>query len=400
MNYNIQLYIGIDVSKDKHDICIKNNNGNVLRRFEIKNTKKGINKLFETVDKLKANAGENTNAFYGMEATGVYCLPLYTALQRDGCLVKLYNPIQTNGYRKMEIRKTKTDPIDSAIIANMLRYHEPPVTTAFDNLATYQLRELCRLRLRNVNKRTNCKNQLIRNLDLIWPGYNSVMKTVFGKTSLSILKEYSIPSNVAAKPFEEIYEMINKVSRSQITRKQAQDMYNHTHQLLTVPEIDSIVSIEIKTLISEIEMYNGQIQALEKTISQVLRQIDSHITTIPGIGNILGAVILGEIGNISRFSNAKKLVAFAGLDPITTQSGKFRNTTGPISKRGSPSLRRALFIAANVARQNDINLRRYYEKKIKEGKHFFSALNAVAAKLLRIVFWVLKNNKEYQMQSA
>jgi hypothetical protein len=59
-----------------------------------------------------------------------------------------------------------------------------------------------------------------------------------------------------------------------------------------------------------------------------------------------------------------------------------------------------LFIAANVARQNDINLRRYYEKKIKEGKHFFSALNAVAAKLLRIVFWVLKNNKEYQMQSA
>ncbi|KAF5425884.1 Transposase [Candidatus Methanomarinus sp.] len=400
MDHNIKILIGIDVSKDKQDICIKNNNGNILKRLKIKNTKEDLDKLYTIVDKLKANAGENADAFFGMEATGIYCFPLYSALKRDGCLVKLFNPIQTDGYRKMEIRKTKTDSIDSAIIADMLLYHEPPVSTAFDNLAIYQLRELCRVRQRNVEKRTKCKIQLIRNLDLVWPGYKSIMKSILGKTSMAILKRYSVPSNVAARPFEEIYGMIKKVSRSQIKRKQVQDMYNHTGCILTVPEIDSVISVEIKTLVSEIELYNEQIQALEKTISQLMSQIDSQITTIPGIGNNLGAVILGEIGEVGRFSNVKKLVAFAGLDPIVKSSGNFKNKSGPISKRGSPDLRWALFMAANVARQNDVNLRKYYEKKRNEGKHFYAALNAVAAKLLRIVYWVLNNNKEYQTQLA
>jgi len=333
MNHNNLLHIGIDVSKDKHDICIKSNDGNVLKRFQIKNTNKDLNKLYTTVDKLKSNAGENTDVFFGMEATGVYCFPLYSALKRDGYPVKLYNPIQTNAYRKMEIRKTKTDSIDATIIADMLRYQEPPVATAIDNLVLYQLRELCRVRQRNVEKRTKCKIQFVRNLDIVWPGYKSVMKSVYGKTSVALLNQYSVPSNVAAEPFEDIYELIKQVSRSQMTKERAEEIYNHAGNTLTTPEIDSIVSIEIKTLISEIEMYDVQIQALEKMIKQQMEQVESKITTIPGIGNILGAMILGEIGDINKFSSAKKLVAFAGLDPVTRQSGNFKNSTGPISKR-------------------------------------------------------------------
>jgi transposase len=398
MNQNILLYIGIDVSKDKHDICIKSNDGNVLKRFQIKNTNKDLNKLYTTVDKLKSNARENTNVLFGMEATGVYCFPLYSALKRDGYPVKLYNPIQTYGYRKMEIRKTKTDLIDSAIIADMLRYQEPPAITAIDNLVLYQLRELCRVRQRNVEKRTKCKIQFVRNLDMVWPGYKSVMKSVYGKTSIALLNQYSVPSNVAAEPFEDVYALIKQVSRSQITKERAEEIYNHAGNTLTTPEIDSIVSIEIKTLISEIEMYDLQIQALEKKIKQLMEQVESKITTIPGIGNILGAMIIGEIGDINKFSSAKKLVAFAGLDPVTNQSGYFKNSTGPISKRGSPQLRSALFMAANVARQNDENLGAYYNGKIENGKHYKSAVNATAAKLLRIVYWVLKNDKEYKVQ--
>ena len=398
MNHNILLYIGIDVSKDKHDICIKNNNGNILKRFEIKNNKKDLTKLYTTLDNLKSNIGRKTQLFFGMEATGVYCFPLYSALKRDGHSVKLYNPIQTTGYRKMEIRKTKTDSIDSAIIADMLRYHEPPAATAIDNLALFQLRELCRIRQRNIEKCTKCKIQFVRDLDMIWPGYKSVMKSVYGKTSITLLKEYSIPSNVAAKSFNEIYEMIRKVSRSQISREQAEMIYNHSMNTLTVLEIDSVISIEIKTLISEIEMYQGQINALEKMMMQLMDQIDSKIMTIPGIGNILGATILGELGDINNFSSAKKVVAFAGLDPIIHQTGNFKNKTGPISKRGSPQLRRALFLAANIARQYDENIGAYYNEKIAKGKHYYSAMNATAAKLLRIVYWVLKNDKEYRVQ--
>jgi transposase len=115
--------------------------------------------------------------------------------------------------------------------------------------------------------------------------------------------------------------------------------------------------------------------------------------SIPGICDTLGQIILGEVGNIDRFLNAKKLVAFAGLDSVVSESGRFKNMTGRISKRCSPLLRQALFLAAN-----DV-LKQFYDKKISEGKHHYSALNAIADKLLRIVYSVLKNNKEYQPQS-
>ncbi|MBW6471307.1 MAG: IS110 family transposase [Methanosarcinaceae archaeon] len=398
MNENT-LYIGIDVSKDKHDICIKNNNGNVVKQFQIRNNKRDLDKLYTTVNKLKSDSGDDI-LFFGMEATGIYSLPLYSALKRDGYLVKLYNPIQTHGYRKMEIRKTKTDLIDAAIIADMLRYQEPPVATAIDNLKLYQLRELCRVRQRNVEKRTKCKIQLVRDLDTVWPGYQLMIKSVYGKTSISLLKEYSTPSKVAAESLEEIYVKIKKYSRSQMSKTRVEELHKHAENTLQVPEIESIISIEIKTLILEMELYDGQIKEFDNLIEELMKPIGSKITTIPGIGNILGATILGEIGDIDKFSSAKKLVAFAGLDPITNQSGKFENKTGHISKRGSPQLRSALFMAANVARMNDGNFRNYYDDKIERGKHYYSAVNATAAKLLRIVYWVLKNDKEYKVKQV
>jgi transposase len=392
-------YVGIDVSKDKSDICIKDEKGNdLIHRFKITNTKADLGHLYETIERIRSKTPGKSDVVFGMEATGIYSLPLYSALKRDGYKVKLYNPIQTNGFRKINIRKTKTDPIDSAIIADMLRHSEPPQVSDIQDLNLYQLRELVRIRHRLIEKQTLCKIQIIRNVDTIWPDYKSVLPTVFGTTSIAILKKYSAPSKLRAKSFEQFYELIKKTSRSKISRKKAEEIYTHAGNILTIPELDLIITIEIKTLITQLELFNEQIQSVEIKIDQMMKLIDSKIMSIPGIGDILGPIILGEIGNADRFSSAKKLVAFAGLDPVVSQSGRFENMTGPISKRGSPLLRQALFLAANVARQNDENMKRFYDKKRNEGKHHYSALNAVAAKLLRIVYWVLKNNKEYQSQ--
>ena len=129
------LYVGIDVSKDKSDICIKDNSGNdLIQRFKITNTKADLGKLYETIERIKCETPGNSDVVFGMEATGIYSLPLYSALKRDGYKVKLYNPIQTNGFRKINIRKTKTDPIDSAVIADMLRLSEPPQVNEIKDL--------------------------------------------------------------------------------------------------------------------------------------------------------------------------------------------------------------------------------------------------------------------------
>src|SRR5574341_117348 len=397
MNTTTMLYVGIDVSKDKSDICIKDQLGNdLIQRFKIANNKADLGHLYETIERIRSKTPGNSDVVFGMEATGIYSLPLYSALKRDGCKVKLYNPIQTNGFRKMNIRKTKTDPIDSAIIADMLRYSEPPQVNEIKDLNLYQLRELVRIRHRLIDKQTICKIQLVRDIDTIRPDYTNVMPRVFGATSMAILKKYSVPSKLRTKSFEEFYGLVHKTSRSKISRMKAKEIYDHAGNILTIPELDSIITIEIKTLITQLELFDKQIESAEIKIEQMMKLIDSRIMSIPGIGDILGPIILGEIGNVDRFSSVKKLVAFAGLDSVVSQSGRFENLTGPISKRGSPLLRWALFVAANVARQNDENLKRFYDKKISEGKHHYSALNAVAAKLLRIVYWVLKNNKEYQ----
>jgi len=393
------IYVGIDVSKDKSDICIKDKLGNdLIKRLIIANKKADLGHLYETIEKIRSKTPGNSDVIFGMEATGIYSLPLYSALTRDGHKVKLYNPIQTNGFRKMNIRKTKTDPIDSAIIADMLRFSEPPQVNAIKDLNLYQLRELVRIRDRLIDKQTVCKVQLVRNIDTVWPDYSSVMKGATSATSIAILKKYSVPSKVRAESFEKLYELVKMKSRSKISRTAAEEIYNHAGNILTIPELDSIISVEIKTLIKELELYDEQIRSIEKKIDYMMKLIDSKIMSIPGIGDTLGPMILGEIGDASRFPTAKKLIAFAGLDPVVSQSGRFENKSGKISKRGSPLLRKGLFLAANVARQNDENLKRFYDKKISEGKHHYSALNAVAAKVLRIVYWVLKNDKEYQTQ--
>jgi transposase len=400
MNTTNILYVGIDVSKDKSDICIKDQSGNdLIQRFKIGNTKADLGKLYETIERIKSKTQGNIDVVFGMEATGIYSLPLYSALRRDGYKVKLYNPIQTNGFRKMKIRKTKTDPIDAAIIADLLRNSEPPQINDIKDLNLYKLRELVRIRHRLIEKQTVCKVQMIRNIDIIWPNYVSLMPKVFGKTSITVLKKYPVPSKMIGIPFEQFYDIVHKASRSKISRNKAQEIYANAGNILTIPEIEPIISIEIKTLITQLELYGEQIQSIDTKIDQMMKLVESKIMSIPGIGDALGPIILGEVGNINRFSSAKKLVAFAGLDSVVNQSGRFENKTGKISKRGSPLLRQALFLAANIARMNDDVLKRFYEKKRSEGKHHYSALNAVAAKLLRIVYSVLKNNKEYQPQT-
>ena len=399
MNTTTMFYVGIDVSKGKSDICIKDENGNdLIQRFKITNNKADLDMLYETIERIRSKTPGNSDVVFGMEATGIYSLPLYSALKRDGHKVKLYNPIQTNGFRKMNIRKTKTDPIDSAVIADMLRHSEPPQVSEIQDFHLFQLRELVRVRHRLIEKQALCKVQLVRNIDAIWPDYENVIKRVFGVASLAILKKYSVPSKLKAESFEQFHEFVQKKSRSKISRSKAEEIYSHAGNVLTVTELDSVIAIEIKTLITQLELYDEQIHSVEKKINHMMKQIDTKIKSVPGIADILGPTILGEIGNIDRFSNVKKLVAFAGLDPAVSQSGRFENKSGKISKRGSPLLRQALFLAANIAIQNDENLKRFYSKKRSEGKHHFSALNAVAAKLLRIVYWVLKNNKEYKTQ--
>ncbi len=141
-----------------------------------------------------------------------------------------------------------------------------------------------------------------------------------------------------------------------------------------------------------------QVSDVESEIDVIIDKINSPITTIPGIGNVTAAVILGEIGDISRFSNASNLAAYAGIDASVSQSGEYQSSSSKMSKRGSPYLKKALFNAAMIAAFHDPVFSAFYQKKGNEGKHHLTAIGAVARKLCNTIFAVLKYNTPYKVQ--
>ena len=153
-------------------------------------------------------------------------------------------------------------------------------------------------------------------------------------------------------------------------------------------------------MLDQLAYIEFQIKQTEEEINHHMQLIDSMITTIPGIGIVIGATILGEIGDIQRFSNPKKLVAYAGIDASVTQSGEYEATHNVMSKRGSPYLRKALFQAALVASRCDPTFRAFYDKKRVEGKHHFTAIGAVARKLCYVIHAILTKNEPYIIQQS
>ncbi len=155
-------------------------------------------------------------------------------------------------------------------------------------------------------------------------------------------------------------------------------------------------SFEIKQLVNQIIFLENQAHELEVKIKEIYSKLDNHLQSIPGIGEVTAHIILAEIGDINNFSSPSKLTAFAGIDPSENQSGNKKSTDEKTSKRGSPYLRHAIYLAAMVASNNDPVMHDYYIQKHAECKHHYVALTGVEHKLLGIIFYVLKENRDYR----
>ena len=152
------------------------------------------------------------------------------------------------------------------------------------------------------------------------------------------------------------------------------------------------ISIQIAQTIQQIELLEQQIDEIEKVIKSTMSELDFVIMSIPGIGAIDSAMILGEIGNIDRFASSAKLLAYAGLDPTVCQSGKFNARSTKMSKRGSKMLRFALINSAWQLTLNNHTFYDYYQLKLSQGLSHYAALGHVAHKLVRVIFKLLKYN--------
>jgi transposase len=408
------FYCGIDIAKHNHEgVVIDAATGEPLSgSISFPNSKAGCKKLLTLFAKHNIPASE---LVIGMEATGHYWLALYAYLTDQGYCVRVINPLQSEALRGFFIRKTKNDSVDSFVIAQVMRmgqYRKESLRDSADpiplradrgnsytrmaeeNIVAMRLYSCHRLAM--VDTVSDYKRRVIALLDQVFPEYAKLFSDIFGVSSSELLLKYPTPEDMLAVSAEQLAELLEKASCGRLGEGKAKTLQSAAKETFGVKHAHKAFAFEIRQIISQIRFTEQQIEDLEKEISSLLKQCGTYITTIPGIGDTLGAVILSEIGDINRFDAPEKLVAYAGLDVTVNQSGEFSGTQNHLSKRGSPYLRRALWLAAIRAAFCDPTLSKHYESLKARGKHHNVAIGSVARKMCNIVFTILKENRPYE----
>ena len=389
MNY----FLGIDIAKTNHVASLINNNGDVvIRAIKFTNSNEGFNKLLNTI---QSKLGDLSNIEVAMEATGHYWLSLYSALTDNNFNVSVYNPYQIKSYRgAYNNRKQKNDIIDSIIIADYLRVFGSK-ESKFPEEKLLSLKQLTRFRANIVANVSSLKVQVLGLLDKVFPEYKKLFCDTFGNTSKQLLLNCPTPDDIINISTTKLANLLSKNSKGRFNKDTALHIKEVAKSSFGIKFTTDACSFEIKQLINQIVFLESQIDAVSKEIKELYNKLDSHLLSVPGIGDNLAPIILAEIGDINNFDKPSKLIAFAGTDPSENQSGNKLSSNDKTSKRGSPYLRHAIYTASLVAISNEPELRAYYDKKISEGKHHFVALAGISRKLLTIIYYILKEDRDY-----
>ena len=384
--------VGIDIGKNHHEASIVSPEGKQIgRSLRFATTHKGADSLMSFIFK---NIG-NSPCVFGMEAIGHYWYPIYSFLKAKGYTICVINPIQSDSLRKMYIRQTKNDSIDSFLIAEVIRFGQFGTTSMADE-NILAMRQLCRYRDSVISSRTEIKLRIGTIMEQIFPEYEKQFSSLWMSTSMGILEKYLTPENIENAPIDELFEIIKDKSHNRLTKAKAISIKEAAADTFGIKIAQDAFSFQLKQLIDRMNFLDKQIEALDIEIMKYYEQFDCYLHTIPGIGIIAAATILAEIGDINRFKSSSALVAFAGIDPTVRQSGEFSSTHNHMSKRGSPYLRHAIFLAATTCSFHNSPLNAYYKKKRDQGKHHLTATGAVARKLTTVIYAVLRDSKPYE----
>ena len=386
------ICVGIDVSKDKHDCFIFSSEGVVLADvFTIPNNLEGFHTL---LNKLRSCSTPQDSIKVGLEATGHYSYNILGFLLDNGLATYVLNPLRTNLYRKsLSLRKTKTDRVDARTIAAMLLSDtglKPYTDTAYHN---EELKSLTRYRFDKVKERAKLKQSVSRLVCILFPELEKLVPTLHMASVYALLSEFPGAEQIAVAHLTRLKALLGEASRGRCGRDIAVEIRNAAR--CSIGSRMPAKSLELQHTIRLIRELDAEIEEIEAAIQSIMDELHSPITTIPGIGCRMGAMILAEIGDFSRFDSADKLLAYAGMSPSTYQSGQLKNCYPHMEKRGSRYLRYALYNAAKYVCHWDPTFAAYLAKKRAEGKHYNIALSHAAKKLVRLIFALEKSRQTY-----
>lgn len=384
-------FCGIDVAKDKHVMCVIDRDGTQsIRPTSFKNNADGYQHMLL---RLK-ETGKPSSTLAGMEATGHYWYSLHDFLKRNGYAVVVLNPIQTARQAKQAIRKRKTDKYDAYHIAQLLRSGNYKPAAVPGELAM-ACRQLTRLRFTMLMQQTRIKQLLWSRIHPAWPEYEQLFSNPFSTTGRTLLRIAATPQGVLQINRDELTNIIRSSSHGKFGQIKAEEIYDAAQKSVGMQRGLGAISTGICCLLDQMEALEPIRRQLEDKITGLAEKLPKYLLTIPGASELNIASLYGEVDPIKTFRQPSQLVAFAGLDATVFQTGQYDNPRRHISKRGSPFLRRTLWIMAHRAVYQEGDLREYWLKKKSQNKHHLVAVTAVARKLCHIVWRIMTDRRDY-----
>jgi transposase len=385
--------VGIDIGKNKHFFCVmdKDTGEIIIHPVSFPNNREGFDFL---IQKLKPFPKDSI--LVGMEDTGHYHIALLKYLLDKHLTVALINPKTTDFTRKMQGGITKNDKLDTFTICDVLDTHERKKQyriTKVNNFDLYEQKQLTRHH-HNLKEELNVySNRLQKCIDIVFPEFNSLFKSKYSTVYMNVLKTFGSAENIAnadIRTIRKCFDIKGKGNRISLTPEKLKECAKTSIGISSSAE-----EIQIKHLISQIELINKQLDEIDKKIEEFSIETNSPILSIPGISHFSGTSILAELGEISNYSKPSQVIKFAGVAPLHYESSQYTAQHTSITKKGSKYLRKTLYqIILPVIRYNPV-FTAYYELKISQGKSHRCAQGHCVRKLLRIIYHLLSTNQQF-----
>lgn len=381
--------VGIDIAKYEHAAYIMDTSTgkSLCDPFFFKNNNEGFQKLHAELNKYSKD-----EILIGMEDTGHYNFTIQSNLLTEGYKVALINPITTKNLRKASLKSVKTDKTDAILITKALLDKDYYRIVSIKNEKLNEAKELTRYRTQLTIELNRKKNLLQREIDIVFPEFNTLFKNEYTITYFNILRKYSDAytiSHTDIRSLKKCFKYCTSFTAEELKMLASNSVGIH----------DVSISFIIRSIVSSIDLINSQIEELDKKIEELAITQDSSITSIPGISNITGTSILAELGDVSKYSNAGKLIKFAGVNPYISESGEFSADKTIITKKGSKYLRITLYRVILPVICHNPAFNKYYHLKRNQGKGHLCALGHCIRKLLRIIYHLEKNNLKFNINS-
>lgn len=387
------ILVGIDIGKNQHTFSIiDKGTGEVLSNPSLfNNNQEGFLLL---IKKLSSYA--KSELLIGMEDTGHYHFALLKYLLDSHYTVALINPTTTDLTRKLQVGITKNDPLDSLTICDVINSNQrkkPYRITKVNRFDLYEQKQLTRHH-HNLKEELNIyKNRLQKCIDIVFPEFNSLFRSKYGIVYMNVLKTFASAEKIANSDIQtirECFEYNRRGKRISLSAEQLKVTAKTSVGIHSVAE-----EIQIRHLVSQIELIEKQLSETDKKIEEFSLQNNSPILSIPGISHFSGTSILAELGDICNYTKASQIIKFAGIAPYHYESSQFTAQHTAITKKGSRYLRKTLYQIILPVINNNKVFTAYYNKKLAEGKGHRCAQGHCIRKLLRIIYHLLSTGQTF-----